>query len=61
MRNKTHQDQIERWANHVKSNPDWKKELKPFLDAQIINARKKYKKILELPNGKEKIKKILKV
>ncbi|MDP2672467.1 MAG: hypothetical protein Q8O84_01500 [Nanoarchaeota archaeon] len=58
MRDKTHKDQIERWAIEVKTNPNWKKELKPFLDAQIINAIIKYKKILSLPNGEEKLNKI---
>ena len=58
MRDETHKDQIERWAREVKTNTNWKKELKPFLDAQIINAIVKYKKILSLPNGKEKLKRI---
>lgn len=58
MRDKTHEDQIERWARHVKNNPNWKKELKSFLDAQIINAIKKYKEILLLPNGEDKLKRI---
>ena len=58
MRDKTHSEQIERWARHVRGNADWKKQLKPFLDGQIIIARRAYKKILELPNGKEKVRKI---
>lgn len=58
MRDKTHNEQIKRWALEVKTNPNWKKELKPFIDAQIINAITKYKKILSLSNGEEKLKKI---
>jgi len=58
MRDKTHEEQIERWARNVRSNPNWKRDLKPFLDAQIINARKSYKRILLLPNGENKLKKI---
>ena len=58
MRDKTHKDQIERWAKEVKQNPNWKSELKPFLDAQIINAQNKYKKILSLPNGEDKLRRI---
>ena len=58
MRDKSHNNQIERWAIEVKENPNWKKKLKPFLDAQIINAIIKYKKILSLPNGEEKLKRI---
>ena len=58
MRDKTHNEQIERWARKVKSDPNWKKHLKPFLDAQIITARESYKKILLLPNGESKLKRI---
>ena len=29
-RDKTHIEQVVRWANYVKNNPGWKKELKPF-------------------------------
>ncbi len=58
MRDKTHNEQIERWAREVKRNPNWKKELKPFLDAQIINSIKSYKKILLLPNGESKLRRI---
>ena len=58
MRDKTHKDQIARWAIEVKENPNWKKELKPFLDAQIINGIRKYKKILLLPNGEDKLRRI---
>ena len=55
MRDKTHMEQVERWANYVKDNPDWKKKLKPFLDAQIIMSRRIYKKLSETEKGKEKL------
>lgn len=58
MRDKTHNGQIERWAKFVRENSDWKKKLRPFLDAQIINARRSYAKILKLPNGESKIKRL---
>ncbi len=58
MRDKTHLDQIERWARHVKEDPNWKKQLKPFVDSQIIIARRTHKEILELPNGADKLKRI---
>lgn len=58
MRDKTHLEQIERWAKYVKENPDtWKAKLKPFLDAQIIIARRFYKN-LEEKQGKEVVRKI---
>ncbi|MFA5992242.1 MAG: hypothetical protein WC796_00880 [Candidatus Pacearchaeota archaeon] len=51
-----HQEQIERWANYVRENPDkWKKELKPFIDAQIIMARRAYAKLAETEEGRKKI------
>lgn len=59
MRDKSHDEQIERWAKYVRDNPDkWKSKLKPFLDAQIIMARRVYKKLAETPEGREKIKKL---
>jgi hypothetical protein len=56
MRDKTHSEQVERWANYVKNNPDWKKKLKPFLDSQIIISRRIYKKLAETEEGRKKIK-----
>jgi division protein CdvB (Snf7/Vps24/ESCRT-III family) len=57
MRDKTHAEQVERWAEHVKNNQEsWKKELKPFLDSQIIIARRFYKELAKTQEGREKIK-----
>lgn len=61
MRNKSHNEQIERWAKFVRTNKDWKKHLSPFLDAQIIMARRAHKKILSLPDGKNILKQIRKI
>ncbi len=58
MRNKSHNEQIERWAKFCRENSDWKKKLKPFLDAQIIIARRIYKKLSESSEGREKIKEL---
>ena len=58
MRDKTHSDQIERWARYVKENPEWKKKIKFLVDSQIIVARRSYDKILTLPNGENKLKRI---
>jgi hypothetical protein len=58
MRNKTHMEQVERWAEYVKNNPDWKSKLKPFLDAQIIMARRFYGKLAETEEGRGKIKEL---
>ena len=56
-RDKTHEEQIERWAEYVRAHPlEWKKKLKPFLDAQIIISRRFYKKLAETEEGRKKIK-----
>ncbi len=40
-RDKSHDEELVRWANYVKENPTlWKAKLKPFLDAQIVIARR---------------------
>ncbi len=55
-RDKTHAEQIERWANFVRENPGkWKHKLKRFLDAQIIISRRFYKKLAETEEGREKL------
>jgi len=60
MRDKTHDEQIIRWANYVKNNPQkWKSEVKPFMDDQIIIARRFYRKLSETEKGKEKIRMLL--
>jgi len=52
-----HKDQIERWANYVKEHPnEWKSKLKPFIDGQIIMARRFYYKLAETSEGMKKIK-----
>ncbi|MEM3112917.1 MAG: hypothetical protein QXH60_03005 [Candidatus Pacearchaeota archaeon] len=52
-----HKEQIIRWANFVRENPEeWKKHLKPFLDAQIIIAQRFYKNLSKSEEGREKIK-----
>ena len=58
-RDKSHDDELIRWAEFVKNNPyTWKSKLKPFLDAQIIIARRFYKKFSETEEGREKIKEL---
>ena len=61
MRDKTHAEQVERWAEYCRANPNkWKAKLKPFLDAQIIMARRFYKKLAETQEGRDKIKILIK-
>jgi len=62
MRDKSHLEQIERWAKFCKNNPEkWKSKLKPFLDSQILIARRFYKNLLKTSGGKEKIKRLREV
>lgn len=59
MRDKTHIEEIERWANFVRENPGkWKAKLKPFLDAQILISRRFYKKLLETEEGRKKLREL---
>lgn len=40
-RDKSHEEELVRWAEYVRENPDkWKEKLKPFLDSQIIIAKR---------------------
>jgi len=48
--------QVERWAEYVRAHPkEWKQHLKPFLDAQILMARRFYRKLAETHDGREKL------
>ena len=57
MRDKSHMEQVERWARFVKTNPRsvWIKQLKPLIDSQIIKANQFYKKLEMTREGREKI------
>ena len=59
MRDPSHKEQVERWAEYVKSNPDsWKSKLKPFIDSQIIIAKRFYKNLAKTEEGKEILKQL---
>lgn len=60
MRDKTHTEHIERWAEFVKTHPRsiWIKEVKPLIDSQIIIANKFYERLAKTEGGIEKIKKL---
>lgn len=56
MRDKSHEEQIIRWAEFVRDNPEkWKAKQKEFIDAQILMARRFYKKLAETEEGRKKI------
>ncbi len=62
MRDKTHMEQVERWALFVKNNPNkWKSKVREFIDSQILMSRRFYKKLRETEEGKEKIRRLRKI
>jgi len=55
-RDKSHEEQIERWANFVREHPDeWKAKVKPLIDSQILMAKRFYNKLAETSEGRQKI------
>ena len=60
LRDKSHNDFIQRWAIHVRESPrdEWKKELGNFLNSQINQSNAFYQRLSKTQNGVEKIKKL---
>lgn len=62
MRDKTHDEQIERWVKFMKENPNkWKKIHTEFIDAQFDMHYKFVERILKTPMGKEKLIKLFSI
>ena len=57
---KSRNEQIVRWANYVRSHQDWKKIHTSFINAQIIKYSGFLKRILKTPDGKNKLKSLMK-
>lgn len=51
----SHLEQVERWANFVRTNPNWRIIHNEFIDAIFDNHEKVIKKLLKTDKGKEKI------
>jgi hypothetical protein len=60
MRDRSHSEQVIRWAEYVKKHPRsvWIKEVKPLIDSQIIMANNFYERLAETEGGIEKIRKL---
>ena len=60
MRDRTHIEHIERWAEFVKTHPRsvWIREVGPLIDAQIIMANTFYERLAKVEGGIEKIRKL---
>ncbi|MBU0929532.1 MAG: hypothetical protein KJ623_00480 [Nanoarchaeota archaeon] len=58
MRDRTHDEFIEKWANFVKENPIsvWKPHIKNLVDSQIIIANRFYSRLSKTKEGREKLK-----
>ena len=62
MRDNTHLEQVERWAELVKKNPvSWRKEHTAFINAQITRSWKFYERLSKTPNGKSKMGQLLRL
>ena len=55
MRDKSHMEQVERWAEYVRTVPreEWKAKLKLFLDAQIIMGKRFRERLGRTAEGRE--------
>ncbi len=55
MRDKTHNEQIERWAAFIKNKPqeEWRPKFNEFINAQFLLARKFYKNLEKSEKGRE--------
>jgi len=55
LRDKSHLEQVERWAKFIRDNPGkWKKQHQEFIDAQIIVSRRFYSKLSMTLEGRKK-------
>ncbi|MFW5872280.1 MAG: hypothetical protein ACOCUT_04160, partial [bacterium] len=46
---------IEAWAKEIRTNPNWKSQHKAFINAQINRANSVYARLVQTPNGIEKL------
>ncbi|MEX2017271.1 MAG: hypothetical protein WD876_02260 [Candidatus Pacearchaeota archaeon] len=55
MRDKSHMEAVERWAEFVKNNPreEWKKAINILINATYEKADEFYKKLEETEKGRE--------
>ncbi len=52
----THQDQIERWAEFVRNNPDkWRKIHTQFINSLFQNHQRVYKELSKTKEGRKKL------
>ncbi len=63
MRDRTHDEQVIRWTEFVKTHPRsiWIREVGPLVDSQIIMANSFYERLAKTEGGLEKIRKLRKL
>jgi hypothetical protein len=63
MRDKTHIEQVERWAEFVRDNDreKWKPGVDKFIDAQFEMALKFYKNLEKTEEGRKILERLIKV
>ena len=56
MRDKTHMEFVDSWAEFIRNNPDkWRKIHTEFINAQIMMHTKFLERLKKTPGGREKI------
>lgn len=55
LKDKSHQEHLEKWAHFVRTNPEWKNIHTQFINAQITMAQDFIIRLSRQPGGKEKI------
>ena len=56
MRDPSHMESVERWANYIRNNPnEWKAQHTAFINAQFEKHRQAIERIKASPNGREKL------
>lgn len=60
VRDKSHMEQVERWAEYVRNVPreEWKAKLKEFVDAQIIIGLRFRERLSRTEEGREILKRL---
>ena len=59
MRDKTHDEFIERWVTYIEEHPvEWREHHARFINAQVGMARDFIERLSKQPDGKERIREI---
>jgi len=61
MRDKTHMEQVERWAEFIRNKPqkEWRPKFNEFIDAQFEIAKRFRENMEKTEEGREALKKVI--